>query len=140
MKLSRQEWIVKLGSILLVIALFFTGSFFIYWGGWNFVFGSRIGLFFGSFMALFGGCAVSVAVIVVMNIIKIRRSKWVIALGTSSLYVGFFFIYFGLRAYLYPRFPGEIYNGVTFGINPGTIIIIIGILLFLTDFIFKKRK
>lgn len=88
-------------------------------------------------MGLFGGCIVFVGIIVVMNLIKVRTRKWVIALGVSSLYVGSFFLYFGLRAYFFPRFPADIYNA-SLGINFGTVMIIIGIFLFLTDFIFKK--
>jgi len=95
--------------------------------------------FFGVPMGLFGGCIVFLGIMVVMNMTKLRERKWVIALGVSLLYVGSFFIYFGLRAYLFPRFPVDIYNA-PLGINFGAIMIIIGILLFLRDIIFKKRK
>ena len=138
-RLSIRKWIIGLGPIVLVATLLFLGSFFIYWGGWNYVFGSRIGLFFGVPMGLFGGCIVFVGIMVVMNMTKLRERMRVIALGVSSLYVGSFFIYFGLRAYLFPRFPVDIYNA-PLGMNFGTIMMIIGILLFLSDFIFKKRK
>jgi len=122
-----------------VATLLLIGSFFIYWGGWNYVFGDRIGLFLGPLIGLFGGCIVFAGIIVVLNMIKVKTRKWVIALGVSSLYVGSFFLYFGLRAYFFPRFPVDKYNA-PLGTNFGTIMIIIGILLFLTDLIFKKRK
>lgn len=128
-----------MGSIALVATLLFIGSFFIFWGGWNYVFGDRIGLFFGPLMGLFGGCIVFVGIMVAMNMIKARTRKWAIALGLSSLYVGSFFLYFGLKAYFFPRFRVDTYNA-PLGINFGTILIIIGILLFLTESIFKKRK
>jgi len=137
--LSKREWIIGLGATALVAALLLIGSFFIYWGGWNYVFGDRIGLFLGPLIGLFGGCIVFIGIIVVMNMIKVRTRKWVIALGASSLYVGSFFLYFRLRAYFFPRFKVDIYNA-PLGINFGTTAIIIGTLLFLTDFIFKKKR
>ena len=90
-RLRKLEWIIGLGAIALVTTLLFIGSFFAYWGAWNYVLGSKYGLFFGPLMGLFGGCIIFVGIIVVMQRIKVRERKWVIALGVSSLYTGSFF-------------------------------------------------
>ena len=138
-RLRKLEWIIGLGAIALVTTLLFIGSFFIYWGAWNYVLGSKYGLFFGPLMGLFGGCIIFVGIIVVMQRIKVRERKWVIALGVSSLYTGSFFLYFGLRTYFFPRFPADVYNAYL-GIRFGSVMTIIGILLFLMDFVFRKMK
>ena len=137
-RLRKLEWIIELGAIALVTTLLFVGSFFAYWGAWNYVLGSKYGLFFGPPMGLFGGGFIFAGIIVAMQRIKLGE-RMVMALGVSSLYTSSFFIFFGLTAYFFPRFPGEIYNGLD-GIKLGSVMAIIGILLFLMDFVFRKMK
>lgn len=131
--------IVASGTVVLVGILFCVGSYFAYWGAWNFVLGSKYGLFFGPPMALWwGGGATSVGIIIALHMRKVRR-KWIIALGATSLYVALFFLYFGLYAYFFPRFPGEIYSGLL-GIWFGSFLTVMGIVLLLTEFVLRKVK
>ena len=56
--------------------------------------------------------------------------KWIIALGTILLPIGSFFLYFGLRAYLFPRTRWLLYGGVAWA-GLGSLLAIIGVSLIL---------
>jgi hypothetical protein len=130
--------IVTLGTVVLVGILFCVGSYLVYVGAWNYVLGSKYGLFFGPPIALWGGGATFVGIIIALHMRKVRR-KWIIALGAASLYVALFFLYFGLYAYFFPRFPGEIHSGIL-GIRFGSFLTVIGVVLLLTEFVLRKMK
>ena len=49
-----EDWIFVLGEIVSGAALLFVGWFFLYWGVWSYLFGSRIGLMLSPLMLGFG--------------------------------------------------------------------------------------
>jgi len=65
---NKRKWIVS-GAIALVSPVFFIGCFFLYWGAWNYLFGSRIGLFFGPAMMVFGGSVIIIGIIGVLKLV-----------------------------------------------------------------------
>jgi len=136
-EITLNKVITTLSIILLSVILFCVGSFFTYVGAWNYVLGSRIGLFLGPFIALGGGCIIFLGINAIMRMQGVRN--WIIALGATSLYGSSFFLYFGLRVYFFPRFPGDIYNA-QLGLNLGSTTAIMGILLILIGIVFQKRK
>lgn len=62
--------------------------------------------------------------------------KWFIALGIILLLIGSFFLYFGLRAYLFPRGQGSLHGGVAWT-GLGSLLAIIAALLILVGAVSK---
>ena len=67
--MKKRKLIIASGAVALVTPLFFIGCFFLYWGAWNYLFGSRIGLFFGLVMAVFGVFMIIIGIIGVLKLI-----------------------------------------------------------------------
>jgi len=68
-----RKWIIALGTIALDTILLYIGSFFLYWGTWNYIFGSRIGIMFGPLMMVLG---VSILVVGIFVIFKLIAFLW----------------------------------------------------------------
>ena len=72
----RSKWIIALGAMVFDAILLFIGSFFLYWGAWNYLFGSvPAGLLFGPLMMIFGGSMIILGVKAILKTIGfIRRT------------------------------------------------------------------
>ncbi len=127
-------------ALALSTALFFIGSVFFYWGAWNYVLGSKYGLFFGNQIAWFGGFLVYLGIVVAKRMFRERmRIGTAMIVGLILIYLSLFFFYFGLHAILFPRFLGQVYSGVA-GIRVGSTYAILGVILILLVFISRKTK
>jgi len=58
--------------------------------------------------------------------------KWIIALSITLFAIGGFFLYFGLRAYLFPQVRGQLHGGAAWA-GFGLIVALVGVLLLLLD-------
>jgi len=65
--------------------------------------------------------------------------KWIIALSAIVLAIGAFFLYFGLRGYLFPQVRGQLYGGAAWA-GFGSIVALIGALLLLLGVTSKTKK
>lgn len=65
--MRKRERIIALGTIALVITLLSIGSLFLYWGVWNYFFGSHIGMMPSGMLILLGGILVIAGIIVVLK-------------------------------------------------------------------------
>jgi len=65
-------------------------------------------------------------------------NKLSVAVGIVVFSIGSFFLYFGLRAYLFPQVRGHIHGGAGVA-GFGALVVIIGI-IFIIGGIFKKGK
>lgn len=68
--MRKREWIVVLGTTALVIILFSIGSFFLYWGLWNYLFGygtRPVGL--ENVLIFWGGGMVIIGIVIVLKLV-----------------------------------------------------------------------
>lgn len=137
-----KETVIKLGSAVVGGLLFFVGSFGMYWTAYGLVFGSKYALMFAPMMTLFWGGMIFVGILGLKRGYDIGKVTPLNALGATSLYAGGLFLYFGLKAYLFPRFPADVFNS-SYGLGAGSFCVIVGIILISLDFImhaFLKKR
>jgi len=97
-----KETIIELGSAVVGGLLFFFGSILMYGTAYGLVFGSKYALFLAPEMTLFSGGMIFVGILGIKRGYDIGQITRLNALGATSLYAGCFFLYFGLKAYLFP--------------------------------------
>ena len=129
-----KETLMEPGSAIAGGILFFFGSLLMYWTAWGLVFGSKYSFMFAPMMTLFSGGMIFVGIFGIKRGFKIGKITQIVALGATSLYASCFFLYFGLKASLFPRFPADVING-SYGIWTGSFFAVVGIILVLLDFV-----
>ena len=67
--MQKRKLIIASGAVALATPVFYVGCFFLYWGVWNYLFGSRIGVMLSPLMMVFGGFVVIVGIIGVLKLI-----------------------------------------------------------------------
>jgi len=65
--------------------------------------------------------------------------KWIIALSITLFAIGGFFLYFGLRAYLFPQVRGQLHGGAAWAVF-GLIVALVGVLLLLLGVASKNKE
>jgi len=134
-----KETLIELGSAIAGGILFFFGSLLMYGTAYGLVFGSRIACMFAPYMTLFSGGMIFVGILGLKRGYDIGKVTWLNALGATSLYAGCLFLYFGLKAYLFPRFPADVFNS-SYGLEAGSFCVVLGTILVLLDVVSKKKK
>ncbi len=134
-----KETFIALGFAVGGGLLFFFGSLLMYGTAYGLVFGSKYALFFGPYMALFSGGMIFVGILGLKRGYDIGKITHLNASGVTSLYASCFFLYFGLKAYLFPRYLADVVNS-WYGLIPGSFCVIVGIILVFWDFACMQRK
>ena len=70
-----EDWIFVLGEIVSGTTLLFVGWFFLYWGVWSYLFGSRIGLMLSPLMSGFGVSLIIVGIIIALYVGKKLKGR-----------------------------------------------------------------
>ena len=66
--MQKRKLIIVSGAVALVTPVFYVGCFFLYWGVWNYLFGSRIGMMLSPLTMGFGVFVIIIGIIIVLKL------------------------------------------------------------------------